>query len=59
MPKNLVEGQDADDVASYVGAVAGIGDIESSSAPPATRRRSSGRPRASGREEAAARRRAG
>ena len=36
MPENLVEGQDADDVASYVGAVAGIGDIESSSAPPAT-----------------------
>ena len=36
MPENLVEGQDADDVASYVGAVAGIGDIESSSAPAAT-----------------------
>ena len=29
MPENLLEGQDADDVASYVGAVAGIGDIES------------------------------
>ncbi len=26
MPANLVEGQDADDVASYVGSVAGVGD---------------------------------
>ena len=26
MPANLVEGQDAEDVASYVGSVAGVGD---------------------------------
>ena len=28
MPANIVEGQDAEDVASYVGAVAGIGDLD-------------------------------
>lgn len=30
MPKDLVEGQDAEDVASYVAAVAGIGDPNAS-----------------------------
>jgi len=34
MPKNLVEGQDAEDVASYVASVAGVGD-PNRSAPPA------------------------
>jgi mono/diheme cytochrome c family protein len=35
MPPNLVEGQDADDVASYVASVAGIGDPNASAPAPA------------------------
>jgi mono/diheme cytochrome c family protein len=36
MPANIVEGQDADDVASYVAAVAGIGDIDHPKPQPTT-----------------------
>jgi mono/diheme cytochrome c family protein len=36
MPANLVEGQAADDVASYVASVAGVGDLNASAPPPAT-----------------------
>lgn len=35
MPKNLIEGQDADDVASYVASVAGIGGPNASAPAPA------------------------
>lgn len=34
MPKNLATGQDADDIASYVGAVAGTGAVAPPAAPP-------------------------
>jgi len=36
MPADIVEGQDAEDVASYVGAVAGIGDIDHPAPQPTT-----------------------
>lgn len=36
MPADLVKGQDAEDVASYVAAVAGVGDFDRKSAAPAT-----------------------
>ena len=36
MPADIVEGQDADDVASYVGAVAGVGDIDNPAPQPTT-----------------------
>ena len=36
MPANILEGQDAEDVASYVAAVAGIGDIDHPAPQPAT-----------------------
>ena len=36
MPANLLEGQDADDVASYVGSVAGVGDPNRTTTQPAT-----------------------
>ena len=39
MPANILEGQDAEDVASYVGAVAGIGDIDHPAPQPATTER--------------------
>src|SRR6187399_1734232 len=36
MPANILEGQDADDVASYVGSVAGVGDPNRTTTQPAT-----------------------
>src|SRR5207253_1100279 len=36
MPANILEGQDADDVASYVGSVAGVGDPNRTTSEPAT-----------------------
>ena len=36
MPANILEGQDADDVASYVGAVAGVGDPNRTTTQPTT-----------------------
>ena len=36
MPANIVKGQDADDVASYVAAVAGVGDIDHPKPQPTT-----------------------
>jgi mono/diheme cytochrome c family protein len=36
MPANILEGQDAEDVASYVGAVAGLGDVDHPAPQPAT-----------------------
>jgi len=36
MPADILEGQDADDVASYVGSVAGVGDPNRTTTQPAT-----------------------
>ncbi len=36
MPAHILEGQDADDVASYVGSVAGVGDPNRTTTQPAT-----------------------
>lgn len=36
MPENIVKGQDAEDVASYVASVAGVGDPNATKPPPAT-----------------------
>jgi cbb3-type cytochrome c oxidase subunit III len=54
MPAHLLEGQQADDVASYVGSVAGIGDPNRTTTPPAATEPATTTPAAGGGGDAAA-----